>query len=426
MSVGAQSKEINVTVHNSSFDSDFSFDKDGIVSGNWIMADNSIIGERASGNGFILSSKTGDDFTFTGQFSILSGAAASLVFRASNDMSKYLVANYDANDHIVKLWSTNGELARSGEINVNLSNITLSIRALERNIDVKVNGVNAINNFHLPDSEPLSGRFGLNVFSGKAEFKSLDLIKENYDYSSGDLVVVINSGAFVKSITNMTMGNTLVYSDFYYQEDDKLHIKQSYFDLLENGMYRFSITATNYSFIIKVDVHKSASAPAIEDVTVQEGYDVTIYIGTLAVSSLKINGQAVPASAYHVSNYTLVVDKSYFSVGDNTVLINGSVSFKVSVLKQQSTPDGEEEPDDDGDDSGETTPEDNTKKVTGFKAFLKSIGGVWVFVAMIAGAVVILGGVVVLVIFLIKRKKSAKGEQKPEKSKKEKKDKKDE
>ena len=170
------------------------------------MKAESIVGEMPSGNGFLLSNESGNDFTFSGKFSILDGTAASLVFRAASDMSSYLVANYDSNERIVKLWSTHGELARSETMNVSSENIVLSVKANEKDVQVTINGNLAIN-YTLNDNEPLSGRFGLNVFSAKAEFKELSIAKENYEYSSGELEVKLPIDQFIISVYNITLGN---------------------------------------------------------------------------------------------------------------------------------------------------------------------------------------------------------------------------
>ena len=394
VSVGEQIRTINVSVYESSFNSEFTFTDEGIISGNWLMKSDMLIGEISSGNAFILAEESGNDFTFSGQFDILSGTAASLVFRAASDMSSYLVANYDTHERVVKLWSRYGELARSGEINVDTTDIVLSVKAIERKVNININGIAAID-YLLPNTEPLSGKFGLNVFSGKAQFKSLNIVKENYEYSTGDLAVAINSGSYVTSVTNITLGNILLSPDFYHQDGENLYIKESYFRLLENGKYRFRVSTSSYSFEISVEVNMNVT-PEIEDVTAEEGFDVVAYIGNINVTSLEINGKAIASSEYYVSNYTLVMNKGCFVVGDNTVTVNGSISFKVTILERES---GSSESSEEGPGSSETstTSEETTPSKKGF-----GCGG---YVAISSTAVFTLS--LMGIVFFVRRKKRA-------------------
>ena len=331
VSAGNQSELINVSVYASSFVSDLSFNKENIVSGQWLMKAESIVGEMPSGNGFLLSNESGNDFTFSGKFSILDGTAASLVFRAASDMSSYLVANYDSNERIVKLWSTHGELARSETMNVSSENIVLSVKANEKDVQVTINGNLAIN-YTLNDNEPLSGRFGLNVFSAKAEFKELSIAKENYEYSSGELEVKLPIDQFIISVYNITLGNIKLDPGFYYQSGSSLYIKQSYFDLIkESGRYQFKVVGASYSFNFNVDVTVSHQPLAIDDIDIELGNDVTVYIGLTEVTSVSVNGEELSSSDYSVSNYTLRIKADCFKEGENTVVINGETSFIVTA-----------------------------------------------------------------------------------------------
>ncbi len=376
VSVGGHEQFINVIVYSSNFTSDLTFVKDNIISGSWVMADNSIIGEKASGNAFLLASETGSDFTYTGQFDLMNGAAASLVFRASSDMSSYLVANYDANEKVVKLWSTHGELARSGVINLDSHDVVLSVKALEKDIQVIANGVVAIN-YKLHDDEPLTGYFGLNVFSGKAQFKSLSLAKENYTYSSGELAVNLGVDQFVSAIYNVTLGNRLIDSDYYYQSGNNLYIKQSYFDLLkDSGVYQFRIVGSAYTFVIKVDATISHYF-SVDDMEIDMGNDATIYIGNNEITRVTVNGQDLEATNYVVKDYSLIISKQYLNEGENEIVLNDDVSFNITVKNTIEVV------------VDKTTFVDNTPIL---------------FVA-IGGGLVLIAGVTVITILLIKRKK---------------------
>ena len=330
VSAGNQSQTIRVIVYKSTFTSDLSFNKNNIVSGQWIMAGDDIIGESNNGNGFLLANESGSDFTFTGQFDILSGTAASLVFRASSDMSSFLVANYDANEKVVKLWSSHGELARSGHIDISLENITLTVRASDKNVQVAINGQSAIN-YVLKDNEPLNGRFGINVFSSRAKFHSFSIAKENYEYAGGTLAVELSVNQYIVSVYNVTLGNRKLDEAFYYQNDGVLYIKESYFALLaKNTRYQFRIVGESFAYTINVDLGEFDQTITFEDMEVELGNDVNIYIGNTVVATLVVNGQEVESSKYYIKDYTLHISKDCFKEGENTVSINSS-SFVIDV-----------------------------------------------------------------------------------------------
>ena len=374
-----ESEIININVHAGGFVSDFSFEKDNIVSGQWIMDSGTIVGTKDSGNGFILANEVGSDFTYAGKFDILEGTAGSLVFRASRDMSQYLVANYDSGEKIVKLWSTHGELARSGVINVPAENISLTVKAVEKDVTITINGIQAIQ-YTLLGNEPLSGYFGLNVFSGKVSFKSLSLIKENYEYSGGELLIPLESGQFVTDIYNITLGNVKVESGFYTQVGGSLRIKESYFNLLEDGRYQFKIVGSAYTFTIRVDVAHEINE-SVEDVSIETNIDASVYIGKINVQSLKINNEEISEDKYYVKDYTLHIKKECLKEGDNRVLINDSISFIISVV--------------------------NKADITVDKQLVKDYTPLIVTITIV-DEVLFLGGVAVLVVFIVKKKKKVK------------------
>ena len=363
VTAGVQSKLINVTVHQSSFESDLTFKKEGIVSGNWMVLENNIVGEKTSGNAFLLAEETGSDFVYAGKFDISSGTAGALVFRAAADMSSYLVANYDAGEHIVKLWSTHGELARSGPIDIGLNDIVMSVKAKESQITISVNGQNAIN-YTLGNDEPLSGHFGLNVFSANVKFKALSLVRENYEYSSGELDVTLSVDDFVTAVYNLTLGNTRVEPGYYYQSGGKLHIRESYFALLpESGVYEFKIVGVGLTFQIKVDVTLPETGLSVQDVSVQQGTNVAVFVGNTPITSVAINGTEITSANYVLKDNVLTISHEVFQLGENQVKLNGSVSFKVTVVNL--------------DEEVDLTPESSSKK-SGFLGwlteFFKKIG----------------------------------------------------
>ena len=329
VSVDDKEEIIEITVSPAYFDSDFTFSKENIVSGTWIIASSNLIGEKPSGNAFLLANESGTDFTYTGQFDVESGTAGALVFRAASDMSAYLVANYDANEKVVKLWSTHGELARSVRMDVPLTNVTLTVKATGREVEVSLNGQHAIT-YTLQENEPLSGRFGVNVFSAKVSFKKLGLTKENYEYTSGELAVDLQINQYVREVYNLTASNTKLEPGYYSQSSDTLYIKESYFALLENGLYRFKIVGVYSTIYINVEVNMTHQL-VINDVDVQVGLNVNVYVGNTEVTSVSVNGTTLDQSKYSVKDYVLTIDSSCFEIGDNEVVVNGTVSFNVAV-----------------------------------------------------------------------------------------------
>ena len=331
--VSADDKEevITVTVSDAVFESDFTFKKENIISGSWTIASNSLIGEKPAGNGFILAEETGSDFTYNGRFDIVSGTAGALVFRAASDMSSYLVANYDAGERVVKLWSTHGELTRSGHVDVNVNNVALTIKATGRNIKISINGDEVID-YTLLENEPLTGRFGVNVFSSTVAFKSLNLIEDeqDYEYTSGELEIDLGIAQYVSEVYNLTAGNTRLEPGYYRQSVDSLFIEEEYFALLENGNYKFKVVGSLSTINVTVKVTMSR-AFVINDVTTEVGLDVSVYVGNHEINKVEINGEQLDSSKYYVHDYVLTIDSECFKEGENTVVVNSTTSFKVTV-----------------------------------------------------------------------------------------------
>ncbi len=327
---GKNEETLNVVVYSGTFRSDFTFSKSNIKSGSWVMSEDSIIGENLTGNGFLLSNQSGADFTYSTRFNIIEGTAASLVFRSDLAMEHFLVLNYDRNERIVKLWNESGEITRSGKVEVNSDDVVLSVVAEGRHIEGLINGQRVLNH-ELADTLPLSGYFGLNVFAAKVEFQSLNLLKEEYEYNASGLQVRLDVEQNVKAIYNVTNKNTRVESGFYKVEGNIVTFLDDYFlTLKETGVYEFRIVGELSTFTIKVDV-KSLPTKDYEDVTVDEGYDVTIYVGNINITSITVNGEALDASKYTKVGVNLRISKDAFSVGENEVVINGSITIKVTV-----------------------------------------------------------------------------------------------
>lgn len=376
VSCGNATKRINVTVHSGTVDSDLSFKTEGIVSGSWFVSQDGILGVQPAGDGFMLSENSADNFVYSANFS-LSGAAAAIVFRAKADMSDYLIANYDNNGKIVKLWSPRRELGRASVADVNVSDITLKVSAKDNNIIVYLNGAEVIN-VTLEETEPAEGLFGLNTCAARTTFKSVVLLTESYAYSGGNLSVKGETAQAITALYNRTSGNVKINPSFYTVKGRVLEISQAYFQTLKKaGVYSFTAVGAKTSFDFMITV---AEAPAtnIEDVAVEKGCNAVIYIGNTVVSSVTLNG-ATLTDGYTVKDGMLIIDGEKLSVGENTVAIGG-VNVTVTVTEQAKAkikPDG------------------------GNKALIISLS--------VVGGVLVLGGAAAVTTILLLRRKKANG-----------------
>lgn len=331
VTAGNSEETLKVKVYSGAFKSDFTFSKEKIKSGSWVMSSDRIIGENLNGNAFLLANEQGSDFTYSGKFSIIEGTAASLVFRSDLNMEHFLVMNYDSNENVVKLWNENGELARSQTVSVNKNEVVLSVTAEDRLIEGSINGQTVLS-YTLGEGLPLTGYFGLNVFSAKAEFTSLSLLRDEYEYVGNGLQITLDVPQIIKSIYNLTNKNTVVDSAFYSVNGNILTIKDEYFETLkETGLYKFKIIGALSTFTIKVDVKTIPNSRETTNVTVDQGYDVRIYVGDLDVNSVAVNGTALTNEEYHIDGDYLVINKDKFNVGANDVVINNTTVVVVTV-----------------------------------------------------------------------------------------------
>lgn len=325
-------KTVTVTVHEGELNSDLSFGSGGVVSGNWFVAENGLLGVQSAGDGYLLSDRKGDDFTYSVNFS-LSGAAAAIVFRAKADMSDYLIANYDDNGKIVKLWSPRGELGRADASGVDVSNIVLKVKAEGTRITVFINGREAIY-AELGESEPTQGLFGLNVCAARVTFRSVVLLAESYDYAGGALTVGGEAAQAITALYNRTAGNVKINPAFYSFNGRFIEISRSYFETLKTaGVYEFTAVGALSTFGFSVNV-TAIPATEVGDVTVEYGCNASIYIGNNKAGAVAVNGVAL-TDGYAVKNGVLTIDADRLATGENTVAINDTLSVKVTVKAAQ-------------------------------------------------------------------------------------------
>ena len=328
---GNQRRLINVTVYTGSPDSDMSFSADGIISGDWIAQGSNIVAECPAGDGYILSSESASDFNCSVSFS-LDAIAAAFIFRANEDMSEYIIFNYDNNEKIVKMWSQNGELGRASANNVNLNNVVLRVEAEGTSIKGYINGILAID-VVLGDKEPTEGLFGLNVYSGKATFKSIVNFDGEYSYKGTEsLTVMGDSSQVVTALYNKTLYNTKVDNAFYTCNGRELVIDAKYFELLPMGTYTFKAVGGSSAYEFTVDV-TAVTQTTLKNMIIQKGCNAVIYLGNVEVNSITLNGVTLTENQYKVKDFMLTIDASLLSENSNEVVINGEQTVTVTLVQ---------------------------------------------------------------------------------------------
>jgi hypothetical protein len=329
-SCGNQRKVIEVSVYEGDPDTDIPFAASGIVSGNWIAKGSEIIAQSPAGDGYILSDQGAADFNCSVAFS-LEAVAAAFIFRANEDMSDYIIFNYDNNEKIVKMWSPRGEIGRASAPNVNTKNVVLRVEAKGASIKAYINGKLAINTV-LSDKEPTEGLFGLNVYSGKASFKSVVNIVDQYTYSgTGSFAVAGDAKQVITALYNKTLQNTKVDRAFYVSNGRNLVIDAAYFELLPVGIYTFKAIGgtSTYEFTVNVT---AVTQTTLKDMAVQKGCNAVIYLGNIQVDSVTVNGVQLTETQYTVKNLMLTIDAELLTQNSNEIVINGDHSIIVELV----------------------------------------------------------------------------------------------
>ena len=327
---GNQKKVINIGVYSGTPETDIPFEGDGIISGNWLAKGNEIIATSPAGDGYILSSETASDFNCSVSFS-LEAVAAAFIFRANEDMSEYIIFNYDNNEKIVKMWSPNGEIGRASAHDINTNNVVLRVEAKGTSIKAYINGRLAIDTV-LSEDEPTEGHFGLNVFSGKATFKSVVNFNGNYSYNgTGSLTVVGDSNQVITSLYNQTLSNTKVDRAFYVSNGRNLVIDAAYFELLPVGTYTFKAYGGSSAYEFTVNV-TAVTETVLKDMTVEKGCNAVIYLGNVKVETVSLNGTALTGEQYSIDNLMLTIKADLLTEGSNVIVINGDKTIAVTLV----------------------------------------------------------------------------------------------
>ncbi len=327
---GKQRRYIEVTVYGSTPETDIPFNSSGIVSGNWISKGSEIIASTPAGDGYLLSTEGAADFNCSVSFS-LDAVAAAFIFRASEDMSQYIIFNYDNNEKIVKMWSPNGEIGRASAHGVNTSNVVLRVEAKGQSVKAYINGQLAIDAV-LGENEPKEGLFGLNVFSGTATFKSVVNFNGEYSYGgSGSLTVVGDSSQMITSLYNMTLKNTKVDRAFYTTNGRNLVIDPAYFELLPVGEYTFKAYSGTSAYEFSVNV-TAVTETTLKDITIEKGCNAVIYLGNISADSVTLNGTELTSEQYEVENLTLTIGAELLTKEINEIVI-GEKTVTVTVVQ---------------------------------------------------------------------------------------------
>lgn len=324
-----ETKTLSVTVDDADVDCFFTPTKDNILSGQWLTTSQGLIGKQSSGDGFIIDDETLCDGTITAVFDLNKADAAGILLRANEDLSRFIMVNYDKVMGGCKIWTNERELGRLTCSVSDLSNVVLSAVIKDENLTLTVNGVHTLT-VQLSGDYLLSGHTGLNVCSGQVTFKAINLLREEYDYNNIDLVFTDGVPQHINAIYNVTDNNTKVPASYYTAVDGKITLSTEYFALLEeNTQYTFRIEGTLSSYTIKVNVTNINRTYEFDDISTQLGLDVCVYVGILDVNKVSVDNVEVD---FAVDNYTLTIASNHFpQEGEYIVSINDTYTFKVQV-----------------------------------------------------------------------------------------------
>lgn len=337
VSCGKEKKIISVVVHSGTADSDISLTNGKIISGDWLMTEDGLVGVQVSGDGFLLSENSGTDFTYAAKFNLNGGTAAALIFRATEDMSDYYIANYDDAGHVVKLWTPQGELGNVSII-ADPANVYLSVTAKGNNITVSLDGKTLIDIIDDREDARTSGLFGLNVCAARVNFFAVGLEQSAYEYTGdGQLIAKSAIELAIYEAYNDTLG-VKIPSAYYGVSGREITFEKEYFTFLNAGQtYVFTLKGRsgNYSFSVAVN---SIPQITLTDLTIEEMTNATFFVGGYLITEVKVNGVLMADEMYSVQNGVLTINQSAFSVGENSVEILpvGTAKVKVNALPRTS------------------------------------------------------------------------------------------
>ena len=210
--------------------------------------------------------------------------------------------------------------------------MVLRVEAKGTSVKAYINGRLAIDVI-LGDNEPTEGNFGLNVYSGKATFKSVVNFNDKYTYNGeGSLTVVGDSKQTITALYNNTLSNTKVDRAFYTSNGRNLVIDAAYLELLPLGTYTFKAVggSSAYEFTVKIT---AITETVLKDITIEKGCNAVIYLGNVKVDSVTLNGRQLAKDQYKIENYMLTIYAELLTEDENTVIINGNKTVTVTLVK---------------------------------------------------------------------------------------------
>lgn len=128
----------------------------------------------ATGDAFYLNTRSGTDFTYEADLTLMSGTAVALTFRADRGADRHYTANLDARAGVVKLWRPGRDIA-SAPLAVELGrSYHLAVVTTGSRIRVYLDhGATPV--IDAVDDTIASGQFGLNVFDGTGVIRNVRL-----------------------------------------------------------------------------------------------------------------------------------------------------------------------------------------------------------------------------------------------------------
>jgi fructan beta-fructosidase len=134
------------------------------VSGTW----SDVPGGKQGSNGgdaFYLSTRSGTNFVYEGDVTVLSGTAAALTMRANKDATQHYTANIDVDAQVVKLWRPGRDIASYRTALARNRSYHLKVQAVGNRFQVWFDH-SAQPVIDATDDSYGSGQFGINMFRG--------------------------------------------------------------------------------------------------------------------------------------------------------------------------------------------------------------------------------------------------------------------
>ena len=208
----------------------------------------------------------------------------------------------------------------------------MRVEAEGTSVKAYINGALAID-VVLGENEPTEGLFGLNVYSGKATFKSVVNFNGEYTYDgTGSLTVAGDSNQVITALYNKTLNITKVDSAFYTSNGRNLVIDASYFELLPMGTYTFKAVGGSSAYEFTVDV-TAVTQTTLKNMIIQKGCNAVIYLGNVEVNTVTLNGTALTSEQYVIKDYMLTLNAELLTEDINEVVINGEHKVTVTLVK---------------------------------------------------------------------------------------------